>query len=154
MVHEVWDRFTQASPEEAQALAQRMQSEQPYLMAYLLVADEEFMDEQDRGVLLMLGAWIWQVMSQGDKPLRMVRHDDLDRAEQANMRTLEELDQGPELAVKDAIHQLVTGYNQMPLLGAVLEALMAGHEEEPESAPDSLGLALLHLKTVIDCLDQ
>jgi hypothetical protein len=43
---------------------------------------------------------------------------------------------------------------QMPLLGAVLEALMEGNEEEPELLHEDIGLALLHLKTVIDCLDQ
>jgi hypothetical protein len=39
-------------------------------------------------------------------------------------------------------------------LGAVVEALMDGHEKEPNLAPEHLGLALIHLKTVIDCLDQ
>jgi hypothetical protein len=45
-------------------------------------------------------------------------------------------------------------YNQIEVLNAVIEALMSGHEEEPELAGEHIGLALLHLKTVVDCLDQ
>jgi hypothetical protein len=42
----------------------------------------------------------------------------------------------------------------MPLLKSVIEALLIGNEEEPELAGDDVGTALLHLKTVLDCLDQ
>ncbi len=52
------------------------------------------------------------------------------------------------------MQKLVASYHQMPLLGAVLEALMTGNEDEPALAQEDTGLALLHLKTVIDCLDQ
>ncbi len=36
----------------------------------------------------------------------------------------------------------------------MLELLMAGYEEEPEFAPENVGIALIYLKTIIDCLDQ
>lgn len=154
VVQEAWTRCFEASPEQARALAQRMQQEQPNIMIYLLAADEECLEEEDRGELMTLGAWIWSAMSQGDKPLRRVEEDELLRAEEANIRVLEELEDTPEIAWKDAVQSFMSGYNQMPLLGAVIEALMAGHEEQPQLAPDWLGLALLYLKTVIDCLDQ
>jgi hypothetical protein len=32
--------------------------------------------------------------------------------------------------------------------------LMAGHKEIPELAPKRLGIELIHLRTIIDCLDQ
>jgi hypothetical protein len=31
---------------------------------------------------------------------------------------------------------------------------MSGHEENPELAPESIGMELLWLRTVIDCLHQ
>jgi len=31
---------------------------------------------------------------------------------------------------------------------------MAGNEDEPELAGEHVGLALLHLKTVVDCFDR
>jgi hypothetical protein len=53
-----------------------------------------------------------------------------------------------------ALQNLMSTYNQIEVLNAVIEALMSGHEEEPELAGEHIGLALLHLKTVVDCLDQ
>ena len=32
--------------------------------------------------------------------------------------------------------------------------LMSGNEEAPELAPESVGMGLIYLKTVVDCLDQ
>ena len=49
---------------------------------------------------------------------------------------------------------LSRNYHQRELLGFALEVMMAGNEAEPELAPDRIGLELLCLKTVIDCLDQ
>ena len=31
---------------------------------------------------------------------------------------------------------------------------MSGHEDNPELAPEHIGLELLSVKTVVDCLDQ
>jgi hypothetical protein len=31
---------------------------------------------------------------------------------------------------------------------------MAGNEDDPNSAPESVGIALLHLKTILDCFDK
>ena len=41
-----------------------------------------------------------------------------------------------------------------PLLTTAIESLMSGNEEEPEMVRESIGLELLHLKTVLDCLDR
>jgi hypothetical protein len=53
-----------------------------------------------------------------------------------------------------ALQNLMATYNQIDVLNAVIEALMAGNEDEPELAGEHIGLALLHLKTVVDSLDQ
>lgn len=153
-IDEVWQRLNESSPEQARALAARMQREQPFLLVYLLAADENLLGDEDRGALLMLGATIWEIMSHHQPRLRQVTDGEIEAAEAANLRALEEMDEGSEVECQQAIQRLMSGYNQMPLLGAVLEALMAGHEETPELAPGHVGPALLHLKTVIDCLDQ
>ncbi len=80
--------------------------------------------------------------------------EELEAAEDANLKFLEEMDAGSEMDFVAGMQKMVASYNQMPLLGAVLEALMQGHEEHPELAPENLGMVLLDLKTVIDCLDQ
>ena len=52
------------------------------------------------------------------------------------------------------LQNLMATYNQVPLLSAVIESLMAEDAEEPELASENIGLVLLHLKSVLDCLDQ
>jgi hypothetical protein len=150
----VWERMNQSTQEEAERLAQRMQRRQPAIMVYLLAMDESLYDEAERGRLMELGAIIWEVMSASHPKLREVTPAELDAAETANMQFLQQLDEGAEADFASAGQKMLARYNQMPLLGAVLEGLMAGHEERPELAPESTGPALLYLKTVIDCLDQ
>jgi hypothetical protein len=154
VIDEVWQSLSEATPEQSQALAARMQQEQPFIMVYLLAAEENLLDPDERGSLLMLGAIIWQVISSVRAPLRQASDADLEAAEEANIRALEQLDEASEMDYTEAVSRLISSYNQMPLLGAVLEALMSGHEEAPELAPEHIGMALIHLKTVIDCLDQ
>jgi hypothetical protein len=154
VIDEAWRRVNTSSPDEARSLAERMQQEQPFIMVYLLAAEESMLDEKERGSLLMLGATIWQIMSGSGPPLHQVGDAELETAEEANIRALEDLGSGSEMAHMEAMQRLIKHYNQMPLLGAVVEALMDGNPDEPDLAPEHLGLALIHLKTVIDCLDR
>lgn len=154
LINEAWQRLNESSELEARGLAERMQQEQPFIMVYLLAAEESMLDAKERGSLLMLGATVWQIMAQSGRSPRQVMDADLETAEAANIRALEDLEEDSEFAQRDAMQRLLTDYNQMPLLGAVVESLMAGHEDAPELAPEHIGLALIHLKTVIDCLDQ
>ncbi len=153
-VDAVWERMSEVTEAEARRLAQRTQDQQPYIMIYLLAMDENIMDEKDRGRLMELGAIIMEIMHAANPNLRQVTDKDLEAAEAANTRFLEEADEGSEMDYTSLVEGMVANYNQMPLLGAVIEALMCEHEENPELAPDNVGAALLHLKTVIDCLDQ
>ena len=153
-VAEIWDRLCDANEEEAQALARRFQEEQPFIMIYLLAMDEEVMDEDERGDLMELGAYILEIMSTVQPNLRQVTAEELEVAEKANVQEMETLEEGSEMDFTDAVQGMISGYNQMPLLGAALEALMSDHEDAPELAPANIGMSLLYLKTVIDCLDR
>ena len=147
-------QMDQASTDQAQQVAARMQSQQPYIMVYLLAAEEQADEGAEPGWLLWLGGVICEAAARAHPRLRQVAGDDLLAAEEKNVQMLEKLEDGSEMDFVAAVERLLSTYNQQPLLGAVLAALMAGHEEAPELAPDNIGVALLHLKTVIDCLDQ
>lgn len=156
VIDQHWDQLNHLNEEQTRALGLRMQEEQPYVLVYLLAAQDagEEESDSDEGRVMELGAVIWHIMSTVRPGLRQVTDRDLDGAEAANVRFLEQLDAGPEVRFEQASASLFASYNQMPLLGAVLEALMADQEETPELADDNVGIDLLHLKTVIDCLDQ
>ena len=104
--------------------------------------------------MLLLGVMLWQVLSAEQPDLRKVTIEELEQAEKANLKFIEELEAGSEMDYTNALTNLMETYNQTPLLLVVIEALMGGNDEEPELAQESIGLELLHLKTVLDCLDQ
>jgi hypothetical protein len=103
---------------------------------------------------MLIGLILWKIFSAENSALVTVTKEDLEAAEETNIKFLEELEAGSEMDHMRALQNLMSTYNQIEVLNAVIEALMSGHEEEPELAGEHIGLALLHLKTVVDCLDQ
>ena len=153
-IDRTWKRINEATEEEAQRLMDAMAKQQPFIVAYLLAVEETLMGDQERGQLTLIGLILWEILSGETPGLRQITMDDLEAAEEANVKFLEELEAGSEMDHMSALQNLMTTYNQVALLNAIIESLMAGHEEEPELAGEHIGLALLHLKTVPDCLDQ
>lgn len=154
IIDRTWKRINEATEEEGQRLLDVMAKQQPYIVAYLMAVEETLMGEEERGQLMLIGLIVWQIMSDESGNLRSVTMEDLETAESANVKFLEEMEAGSEMDHMSALQNLMDNYNQMPLLAAAIEALMADHAEEPELAGENVGLALLHLKTVLDCLDQ
>lgn len=153
-VQEIWQEMSQMSQPQAAELAARMQAEQPAILVYLLAAEQADEAGEESGWLMEIGAMIWWAMTRVGGPLPMVSPEQLDAAEEANLRLLERLDEGSEFNYLDAVQSLVSGYNQMPLLGYTIEHLMADAADEPELVDEGIGLALLRLKTIIDVLDE
>ena len=80
--------------------------------------------------------------------------EEIERAEDANPRTLEELDETSEFEWENSLRDLFRDYNQREILGFGIEILMSGNEDTPELAPEGIGLEMVWLKTVIDALDR
>ena len=154
IIDRTWKRVNDATEEDAQRLLDEMAKQQPFLVAYLLAVEETLMGQEERGQLMLIGLILWEIIYAQNPQLRQITMDDLEAAEEANVKFLEELEAGSEMDHMSALQNLMTTYNQVALLNAIIESLMAGHEEEPELAGEHIGLALLHLKTVLDCLDQ
>ncbi|MCP5518939.1 MAG: hypothetical protein H7A45_16980 [Verrucomicrobiales bacterium] len=150
----IWQELSQMTQTQAADLAARMQEEQPAILVYLLAAEQADEATQDAGWLMEIGALIWWAMTREAGPLPMVTPEQLDAAEDANIRFLEQLDEGSEINYHTALQSLAADYNQMPLFGHTIGQLMADATEEPELVDEGVGLALLRLKTVIDTLDQ
>lgn len=156
IVEAVWQELGQMTQEQASDLAQRIQSEQPTILMYLLAAEEADEDgEVEPGWLLEIGAVICEAMRRvSDGELPEVTGEELDAAEQANIRYLEDLEEGSEMDYEQALRELTDGYNQMPLLGSILEQVMGGTEPGDLEPVADVGMGLLRVKTVIDCLDR
>lgn len=156
-VDAVWQEMGEISQEQATELARRMQEDQPAILMYLLAAEQAGEEEgAEQGWLLELGAIVCEAMQRGSGgDLPEVTTDELDAAEQENIRYLEGLEEGSEMDYETAVGEMIEGYNQMPLLGSILEYLMGAEVEPDADVPGGdVGMALLRVKTVIDCFDR
>lgn len=158
LVNATWGRVNKLPKKEAAAQFSSFGEAQPAVVGYLLAVEEEGKGERKgdlgEGDLLFLGLFIWEAFRAAGHHPREVTPKEIDAAEEANTKFLERLDEGSEHGFVDAIHGMMDTYNQMPLLGGTLEILMSENAEEPEMAGEDVGMALLHLKTLIDVLDQ
>ena len=154
IIDRTWKRTNEATEEEGQRLLDVMAKQQPFVVAYLMAVEETLMGEEERGQLILIGLILWQIVSAEKPDLRQITMDDLEAAETHNLKFLEEMDAGSEMDHMAGLQNLLATYNQVPLFTVVIEALMGGDEENPELAGENIGLALLHLKSVLDCLDQ
>ena len=154
IIDRTWKRINESTAEDVQQLTAKLFENQPFAGAYLMAVEETLLPESERGNLLFIALTLWEIMSAGREPLRMATQEDIEAAEAVNVKFLEDLEAGSEMDHTDAFQHLMATYNQGPLLGAVVEALMSENAEDPDSAPESVGIALLHLKTVLDCWDK
>jgi len=154
IIDRTWKRTNVDTEEEGQRLLDVMAKQQPFVVAYLMAVEETLMGEEERGQLILIGLILWQIVSAEKPDLRQITMDDLEAAETRNLKFLEEMEAGSEMDHMAGLQNLLATYNQVPLFTVVIEALMGGNEDEHELAGENIGLALLHLKSVLDCLDQ
>ena len=154
IIDRTWKRINETTEEDAQRLMDEMAKNQPFIVAYLLAVEETMMRPEDRGQLMLIGLIVWKIFTAEYPQLKSISREELESAEEKNIKFLEELEAGSEMEHMSALQNLMATYNQIDVLNSVIEALMAGNEDEPELAGEHIGLALLHLKTVVDCFDQ
>jgi hypothetical protein len=150
-----WESLTEANAAQIDTLVQQFMQEQPALGVYLVASSESAEGGAKETPVMDLMLACWRAMRKAaGRPLRSISPEEIERAEEANTKDLERLDAGSEIELQNSVQQMLQTYNQRELLGFGLEILMSGHEEDPELAPESLGLEMLWLKTILDCLDQ
>lgn len=154
MARQEWEHLCDLDQAQSTQLSQRFLQEQPALGIYMLVCSEQLGDDHDTP-FVELALMAWRVMSQtAGRPLARVSEEAIEAAEAANEKMLMKLDACSEMEGTANIEHFIQDYNQMPLLGFALEVLMQGNEENPQLAPENIGIVWVWLKSIIDCLDQ
>ena len=154
-ITDAWDRLCEMDEEKVNTLVKDFMEEQPALGIYLFANTEDLEGGPENSPIIDLVIASWQALrAQAGRPLSQIAPEQIEKAEDANFQNLEALQEASEAEWDDSVRNLAENFNQRELLGFGIEILMSGHEETPELAPESVGMELLWLKTVIDCLDQ
>ncbi len=148
------ERMSAMGPAELQALANRMQSEQPFVMVYLLAITqrEGFTDEESQ-LFFFVGTVIWQLMRENPNGKRRITEKIMKRVEHANEALLEKMGSDSEGDFFSAAETVALQSQEPEVFRYMVEAIMEDDEGNPENPPfseDHLGVAFLHLKIVLD----
>lgn len=153
-IAQTWDRLCEMEEEEVNDLVQEFMEQQPALGIYLFAGTEDLEGGAESSPIIDLVIASWLAMrSERNGLLASVTPEQIESAEEANQQYLHNLEEASEVEWDDSVRHMAENYNQRELLGFGIEILMSGHEDTPELAPDSIGMEMLWLKTVIDCLD-
>jgi hypothetical protein len=155
-VEQAWERLCAMNEEQTETLVKQFMEEQPALGIYLFASGETLeAGSLQESPLVDLVIASWQVLSRAaGRRLNQVTPEQIESAEEANTKALEQLENASEIEQQKTVQQTFENCPQRELLGFGVEILMSGHEENPELAPESIGMELLWLGTVIDCLDR
>ncbi len=133
-------------------LIAQMSREQPAVLAYLMASNEEHYNFEEKQLLLFLGVNVVQMMKKGEKIVEEVSMDEIDEAQQNNIKMFEYLEEENPKDFENTAAMIFKEYNQKNVLRYIVESLF--EDEDEHIRGDRKGLLFFDLKTVLDCLDQ
>ena len=126
---------------------------QPYILAYLMATGNEILDQNEREALLFMGVMIWHIVSSVTLDIPEVSGELLDEKELKNISMLEYLSGEPEPEFMDTVDKIIANYHQSELLKYIIDRLMEEPEKGVAISENNVGMIVIYLKTIIDCLD-
>lgn len=127
---------------------------QPYILAYLMATGNEILDQNEREALLFMGVMIWHIVSSATPDIPEVSGELLDEKELKNISMLEYLSGEPEPEFMDTVDKIIGNYHQSELLKYMIDRLMEEPEKGVTISENNVGMIVIYLKTIIDCLDS
>jgi hypothetical protein len=152
LVTQVWQEIASMPTDAAPALIERMQDEQPALLAYLLALEAYDLPQEEFEVILYLGIAIWQMMKRGHPRLMRASIKKIEQAEEENTKTLDFMEEDTEGDFLSATLGPLEAYPEPEVLRYIVEALMEPDPEDVALSDEAVGIAFLHLKTALDAL--
>jgi len=156
IVEREWEKMANLPLDDVPRVIQRMEKEQPMILAFLMAIDDEVFNQDERGLLLHLGATVCEIMRQGEPRPKRVSEKRMDEFIERTDKMLEYfLEEAPE-NFEDSVRLIYQNHNQVNVLRYVVEALfeLDDDEEDSEVRDEMKGLLFMHLKTVVEALDQ
>jgi len=138
---------------EIPALVDNLKEQQPFVFTYLMATGSELLNQNEREALLFMGIMVWEIAENGSRSLPMITGELLDSKEEKNIEMLEYLAGEPETEFMETVEKIMECYPQAELLKYIIDRLMEEPDKGVALRDDSIGMMVLYLKTLIDCMD-
>lgn len=150
-----WNELADLPPKKCELLVKTFMEEQPALGIYITAQTED----QDPGPgtpsSIEIALTCWKTLSQAaGRRLKSVAPEQIEAVEGENTKALEDLEESSEHEYMSFMQEQLLHHRQHELLGFAVEVLMSGYEDNPDLAPEEIGVDLILVKTVIECLEK
>lgn len=101
-----------------------------------------------------MGMMVWYIAEKTGEVIPEISAELLEEKEKVNIKMLEYLAGEPEAEFFETVETIMSKYRQAELLRYIIDKLM----EEPQKGvaihEDNMGIIVMYLKTIIDCIDS
>lgn len=153
-VAETAERISAMGLEETRGLANLMQSEQPFVMVYLLaVTQREGFTDEGTELFFFVGTVIWQLMRENSSGKREITEQVMNKAEKANETLLEKMAADSKGDFLSAAENVALHSPEPEVFRFIVESVMENEDGGPENSPfteEHSGAAFLSLKILLD----
>lgn len=132
LVERMWKKMSDTPFEKMPKLIDAMTREQPVIVAFLMGASHDDLNQAERELQFYLGAVVWQIMRQ-DKSLKRVNEKRMDEFIERTEKMAEFLMGESDVDFVNSSINIFENHNQRNVLRYVVEALF---EEEEDSDDD------------------
>ncbi len=152
-IDDSWNEMGELYIDDVPKLVNKLGKEQPFILTYLMATGSDILNQHERETLLFLGVMIWHIVSKIAPDTPEISGDILDCSEEKNMEMLEYLSGEPETDFMDTVAKIMSKYHQSELLRYIIDRLLEEPDKGIELSEDNIGMIVIYLKTIIDCLD-
>lgn len=152
-IDQIWKKMEKLELNDVPKLVTNLGKEQPSILTYLMATGNEILDQQEREAMLFMGVMIWHIVSEIMSEIPEITIDMLEDCEENNMAMLEYLAGEPDSEFMDTTENIMAKYHQAELLRYIIDRLMEEPDKGIELNADNVGMMVIYLKTIIDCLD-
>lgn len=150
--------FDWASETQMTQFVQRLNERQPALLDYLFTLEPDFdfqtgqLAAGSSGKFFFTGLAVLKIMLDQSPNHPTVTMEQIEAAEERNTAMLGRMDEGAEMEFNDFVVDMMENFNQPHLFTLALQMIMA-EVQDADEIDDDMAMALLNIKTLIDCVD-
>ena len=148
----VWQEAKEWSDDDMGKVVGDMSDDQPLMMAYLISAGEELLNDVEQELMFFFGLLVWKMFDKLEDELPEMSEGMLADAEEQNASLMGFFNDMEGSEVNSKLNDIFANYNQPNLLNFVVEVVVESLEEG-DIRMESYGPMILYLKVIIDGLD-